>query len=290
MPHVSEPLPPALRESVFLHRDGVAAGATRKRLRSPDLDARVYGVRVTGASADDLRVRCRAFAARLGSGAFFSHSTAARLLGVPLPLRLERLQRLHVTVEAPARAPHARGVIGHSRQVAPDDVIRTPDGIRVSSPTRMWCEMAPVLDLADLVAVTDHVIHHRRGWAAASDLAERLQFGDRLSRHPLLRRAIELSSPRAESRPESRLRVYCAAAGLPEPSVNHEHVDTEAGRHRRLDLAWPDRRFAIEYQWRRDMTRRENLRLAGWTILELNADDLADPPLLIARIRTALAT
>lgn len=80
--------------------------------------------------------------------------------------------------------------------------------------------------------------------------------------------------------------------------MNHELTDTVTGRGVRLDLAWPDRRFAIEYQgdhhrspsqWRKDMTRRENLRLAGWTILELNADDLHDVQTLIARIRVALA-
>lgn len=107
-----------------------------------------------------------------------------------------------------------------------------------------------------------------------------------------------MSDDRSESRPESRLRVCCLRAGLPAPSVNHELVDLVTGRGVRLDLAWPDLRFAVEYQgdghrtvaqWRRDMTRRENLRLAGWRILELNADDLREVPELIRRIRLGMA-
>lgn len=197
-------------------------------------------------------------------------------------------------MEAPLRAPHARGLIGHSRVTLPGDVTVMPDGLRVSSPSRMWCEMAGVLELPDLVAVTDYVIHHRRRLATVEELQQRRSAGDRLARHRLLAAALNVASDRSESRPESRLRVSCVLAGLPPVDANHEITDTVSGRSMRLDLAWPDIRFAIEYQgdvhrtvaqWRSDMTRRENLRLSGWTVLELNADDLLDTTELIARIR-----
>ncbi len=73
----------------------------------------------------------------------------------------------------------------------------------------------------------------------------------------------------------------------------------EEGRTYRLDLAWPGFRFAVEYQgdghrtreqWRRDMRRREQLRLNGWTILELNGDDLSDHTALVALIRRGIAS
>lgn len=298
VPHVPVPLPSPLQDETFAVSAARAAGVTRKRLRSPDLDSRIHGMRAPAGSLDDFETRCLAFSRRLGPEAFFSHSTAARLLGAPLPWRLERLQRLHVSVAAPARAPHARGLIGHSRHVEPGDVVELPGGARVSSPARMWCEMAGVLDIPDLVAVADHLIHRARRLATVETLGARLAVGDRIVRSRRLRVALALSHERSESAPESRLRVYCTWAGLPPPSVNHELVDTVTGRGVRLDLAWPDRRFAIEYQgdghrtveqWRRDMTRRENLRLAGWTILELNADDLRDVPALVARIRAGLS-
>lgn len=298
VPRHHDPLPPELDDAIFTHRVGRELGASRKRLRSRDLDKRVHGVRAPAGSLDELADLCLAYAARLPTECFFSHSTAAQLLGVPLPRRLERLADLHVTIPAPARAPHAHGLIGHSREVVSGDVVTTSAGVRVSSPARMWCEMARVLDLPDLVAVVDFLIHHRRRSADLRELAERLEVGDRISRPRALRLALELSDERSESRPESRLRTICVVAGLPRPAVNHELTDTVTGRGVRLDLAWPDRRFAIEYQgdhhrspsqWRKDMTRRENLRLAGWTILELNADDLHDVQTLIARLRVALA-
>jgi hypothetical protein len=298
MPHVPAPLPLGLQGETFRVASAAVEGVTRKRLRSSDLDARVHGVRAPAGSLESLAGRCRAFAARLPPGAFFSHSTAARLLGAPLPWRLERIEAVHVSVAAPRRAPHATGVIGHSRYVAPGDVIEGPGGLRVSSPTRMWCEMASDLDLPDLVAVADFLIHRRRRLATAAQLQARLALGDRVTRSRRLVAALELSDDRSESRPESRLRVCCVRAGLPTPAVNHELVDTVTGRGVRLDLAWPQQGFAIEYQgdghrtaaqWRRDMTRRENLRLAGWTILELNADDLRNVDELVRRIVRGLA-
>lgn len=297
MPHRSRPLPLALAGREFTNATAHELGVSPKRLRTGDLDDRIHGVRAPAGSLDDFAARCRAFAARLAPDVFFSHSTAARLLGAPLPARLERMQRLHVSVEAPARAPHARGLIGHSRRVLPGDVVVT-GGIRTSSATRMWCEMASVLDIPDLVAVADYVIHHRRRLTSVAELGERLTADDRISRSRRLRVALSLTDERAESRPESRLRVICVNAGLAHPEVNHEVADPVTGRGRRLDLAWPDLTFAIEYQgdhhrsreqWRADMTRRENLRMAGWTILELNADDLVDTAALLVRVRSALA-
>lgn len=278
-------------------REARTAGVTDKRLRSADLDRRVHGVRAPRDSLADLERRCLAFAVRLSPDAFVSHATAARLLGIPLPGRLETLDAVHVSVAAPARAPHASGLIGHSRHVAPGDVMTLSSGLRISAPARLWCELAPSLDLLDLVAATDHLIHRRRPLVSPARLGERLELGDRLAQSRRLREALTLSDDRSESRPESRLRVCCLRAGLPVSSVNHELVDLVTGRGVRLDLAWPELKFAVEYQgdghrtvaqWRRDMTRRENLRLAGWRILELNADDLRDVPDLIRRIRLGM--
>jgi hypothetical protein len=258
----------------------------------------VHGVRVADGSLDDLTTRCHAFAARLDPAVFFSHSTAARLISAPIPRRLERLGALHVTVSAPTRAPHARGLLGHSRRVVPGDII-VRDGLRISSAERLWCEMATGLDLPDLVAFTDHLIHHSRRLASRASLAARLDVGDRITRSKKLRAALEFCNERAESPPESLVRFACALAGLPVPSVNHEIVDLESGRGYRLDLAWPDLKFAVEYQgdghrtqrqWRRDMSRRERLRIAGWTILELNGDDLRDHRALVTLIRAAMTS
>jgi len=233
------------------------------------------------------------FAARLPTEVFFSHQTAALLHEVPLP---RAPTRLHVTTSAPHRAPHAAGLVGHSRLVAPGDVVLV-DGIRVSSPTRMFLEVGQRLALPDLVAVADHLI--RRGSARCSipELVERLEVGDRLTRRRVLREALALADPGAESRPESVLRILLRRCGLGTPVANLE-VRAADGRRMRIDIAFPEIGLAVEYhgdyhrdreQWRRDLGRRSRLEALGWTVVELTADDLLDPDELVARIR-AVAT
>ncbi len=289
-------LPEALSGAPFTIESARAGGVTRSRARAADLDARVHGVRAAAGSGDHLRMRCLMFAARLPSDVFFSHSTAAQLHGVPLPPRYERMARLHVTVPAPARAPHAQGLLGHSRFVIPGDVAMTADGIRVSSPARTFCEMGSVLALPDLVAVVDHLIRRDAPQVSVAEMLDRLAVGDRLTRRAILRAAIGLASPRSESRPESVLRLILLRCGWGEPDANFE-VRGLDGRVMRIDLAFPQHNLAIEYhgdhhrsreQWRRDLARRSRLEALGWTVVELTADDLDDPDELVARI-TAIA-
>jgi hypothetical protein len=291
-------LPIELRGAVFTAATARAHGVGPERFRGQDLAVRIHGVRADHVADDDFRVRCRMFAARLTTEAFFSHSSAARLLGVPIPGRFERLQFVHVTVPAPRRAPHAAGLRGHSRVVLHDDVLVDADGLRVSAPARLVCEMAPVLSLPNLVAVIDHVIHGASPLVTRADIAERFTATDRLSRYRLLWRALELADERAESRPESLLRVWFVLAGLPRPEANLEVVNPATGRVARFDLAWPDRKIAVEYHgdhhrdratWRRDLTRKAQMEAAGWTIVELHGDDLATPATIIDRVRAALA-
>ncbi len=61
-----------------------------------------------------------------------------------------------------------------------------------------------------------------------------------------VRQAVELADPRAESQPESRLRVILALAGLlaqPQYSVR----DRDGNFVARVDLAFPDQEIAVEY-------------------------------------------
>jgi very-short-patch-repair endonuclease len=67
----------------------------------------------------------------------------------------------------------------------------------------------------------------------------------------------------------------------------------EAVRH----VAWPDMRVAVEYdgihhadpmQMRRDRRRLKALVQAGWTVIHATGQDLRQPDVLMAQIRTAL--
>jgi very-short-patch-repair endonuclease len=113
----------------------------------------------------------------------------------------------------------------------------------------------------------------------------------------IVRQALELLDDRAESRPESILRVIIVQGGLPVPRVNRAIVDSETGRQVRPDFRFDEHRTVLEYQgdyhrttaqWRKDMTRRSRLEADGWKVMELNWDDLQDPSELLRRIRTLL--
>jgi len=287
-------LPPAISDTIFPIRSAGSHGVSIDRLRRLQLEGRVHGVRGPAGSAEDLEGLCRLFAARLGAGVFFSHVTAARLLDVPLPRAFERSTPVHVTVAAPRRAPHASGLIGHSRRVEPGDVFQYA-GLSVSSPPRLLGELAGILDLPQLVAVADRMIDRRRPWCRLEQLVARFEIGDRVVRSRRLRRALGLADGRSESPAESIVRVVLTLAGLKPTATNLEVV--ALGRRYRIDLAYVDEKVAVEYQGahhldgtfrRSDMTRRAHLEAAGWTVVELNSDQLADHAQIVALVRSAL--
>ncbi|MCW4385769.1 hypothetical protein OH146_08270 [Salinibacterium sp. SYSU T00001] len=228
--------------------------------------------------------------------AVFSHSTAALLLGAPLPLGLELAPDLHIAMPAPQRAPHARGIRGHRLTLKPHDVHTTQE-LRHTSPARTWCDLATQLTLLDLVAVGDYLLHGSRPLVTLDELgAMVVRFAGRRG-YALLVRALPLLDGRADSRPESHLRVIFVEAGLPPSRINHEIVMTDGGPDVRTDLHFDAANVHVEYQgdyhrtreqWRKDMTRRSRLEARGGHVLEINADDLKDPVELVARVRMLL--
>jgi hypothetical protein len=289
------PLPDRFRSGAFRVRDA-ADDLNRNRLRAHDLDRPVWGIRRHDVADDALRDRVEAFAARLRPEVFFSHTTAALLHGIPLPWWHERHPLVHAAILAPGRAPHANGLRGH--RLDGRTRIVTRDGLRVTSPSDTWRDLASMLTLVQLVAAGDRIVHHRDPMAGTAELAATIRRSSGRRGIATLRAALPLLDDRAESPPESELRVILELGGLPPPRINHVVVDAEGGQARRVDLAYDDLLFAIEYQgdyhrtrtqWRRDMTRRSQLEAAGWYVLEVNADDLRRPGELISRIHAVLA-
>jgi very-short-patch-repair endonuclease len=93
-----------------------------------------------------------------------------------------------------------------------------------------------------------------------------------------------LLNDRSDSPAESALRVSIVTAGFAVPEVN---ADVRVGaRVLHLDLSWPARLVAIEYegdhhrtdrdQWRHDIRRFSDLQDAGWSVYRATADDLRD--------------
>jgi hypothetical protein len=288
------PLPPHYAQSPFPVRD---ADLPAKRMRANDLDRSIHGVRVVrGSQPLTLAERCRMLALRLRDDAVFSHTTAALLYGSPLDWRWERSPIIHVTVPAEEASPHATGIRGHHVPMAAADVSLV-QGLRITTAARTWCDLAPMLTLGDLVAAGDYLIHLRMPLTTNTELSLRVQSMTGRRGVRIAREAVVLLNDRAESRPESHLRVILVLAGF-RPEVNHVLVDTETGREVRPDFLLQDEKVLIEYQgdyhrtkeqWRKDMTRRSRLEAQGWRVIELNADDLKNPEELVARIRDVMA-
>jgi len=279
----------------FSYRSGLEAGLTPGTLRSARWNHDIRGMRIDQ-PAQDLSDRWRMLAARIPRG-FFSHTTAAVILGIPLPWHLKNSSVVDVAIAAPARAPHATGLRGHELGIHPGQVQKTR-GVPHTSPARTWCDLASVLSLYDLVAAGDFLIQRQLPLATSRQLSEcaDLFFGRRGIRR--MREALGLLSELSESPPESILRVIMVQGGLPAPKINHTIVDSETGRAMRPDFLFEKERVIVEYQgdyhrtraqWRADMTRRSTLESKGWKVVELNWDDLKDPAELVARIRALLA-
>lgn len=277
---------------MFRVAEGSAAGMSRAAMRR--IDAPVYGVRSI-APATALVDRCAALLLRLGEHAFVCGPTAALLWGAPLDLRWEKRTTIDVAVEAPARAPHAAGLAGRSLRLGAGDILAGRRG-RLTSPARTWCDLGALLPLADLVAVGDFLLHAELvdapGLAAAVDHYP----GRRGLR--ALRQAVPLLDGRAESRPESLVRVALVLDGIAGVEANVVLRDERGAFLARVDLCIAWARVVIEYhgdyhrvekgRWRRDRARMGRLRAAGWHVIELTADDLSDLPAVLAQVREAL--
>lgn len=300
------PLPDGWADRPFRTGDAVGAGVSRSRLDGGDLDRPFWGVRVPAevstsgrgyATTNEVEALCRALLVRMPREAFFTHGTAALLLGFPVPSRLARLRPLHVGVPAPTRPMEARDVVGHRLSLSQDDLVDR-GRLRLTGPARTWLDLATALTLHELVAVGDYLIRRRSPLVTVGELTAALQAYPGRRGLQRARAALPLLRTRSESPRESVLRVIIVLAGLPEPECNFEVFDTDGMFLARGDLVYPAYKLLLEYQgdqhrtdraqWRSDIRRTGRLEDNGWQVIQFTDDDLRDPAALVARIRLRL--
>jgi hypothetical protein len=289
------PLPSPLNDIPFAVAEARQLGIGSGRLDGDDLTRPFYGVRSLGAHP-----LFRSYAPRLRPGDRFSHTTAAKLWGAPLPRA--HSGRLHVTAAAGLTRPRARGVIGH---VGRTGIAIWRSGQLVSDPVTTFLEIAGLLSLDDLVAVGDHVVlgprvldpKDVRPYTSIEELQDVVTgYAGRGARRA--RQALALLRPGAESRMESLLRLLLLRAGLPEPVCGYELRDGR-GRIGWFDLAWPDWRVIAEYdgdqhrtsttQYELDIRRFDRADDAQWRVIRVRSHGiLRDPDATVARVRSAL--
>ncbi len=112
-----------------------------------------------------------------------------------------------------------------------------------------------------------------------------------------LETALELVDPGAQSPRESYLRLLLIDAGLPRPQTQIPVLGADGIPVAYLDMGWPDRLVAVEYdgdqhrtdrrQFVKDVRRLEMLARMGWIVVRVVAEDR--PADVIRRVRQAVA-
>ena len=317
MPRPPDHLPPDLKAIPFTVARGRALGLSSKRMRRRDLDRPVRGVRRAAGSADRtaasvwatadtaLRERCSALELVVPDGAFFSHLTAARLWPLPLPGWAFAPGPVHVSVMEPAMSPRLPDVVGHRLSHHLISTVRR-SGFRLVDPATLFCQLAAVLVLEDLVAVGDALILRprfpdvmdERPFVSVADLIERVDRG-RGRGSVRARRALGLVRPGAESRPETLVRLAIVGAGLPEPEINLDVYTADGTFIGRGDMVYRRYRVVVEYdgdhhrtdtrQYDRDVERIDLFAVHRWRVVRLTGRAfVADRAACLARIEQAL--
>lgn len=274
----------------FTRADAVRAGLPPSVLRTSRFRRIFRGVYISAPVSDSPLLRAEAALVIHPAGAFASHTSAARVFGLPVPTDPVE----HVTVLSDRERRARPEIRAHVASGEPRVVVHR--GVRVSHPFRMFVELAAMLSLVDLVVVGDALVKVFR--VPARRLVEECEASTD-SHAAAATTAARMVRDDVDSPMETRLRMLIVLAGLPEPTVNHTLLDDLGRLRRRLDLSYPELRLIIEYDgrqhiereasWESDLERREELEDGEWRILVVTARGIyREPERTLERLRRQL--
>ncbi len=274
----------------FTRAEARAAGISLRDLTGPRFQRIFYNLYVSEAVPLSPLLRARAALKVSPQGSHASHFTAGEVWGGCVPEQ----PSTHVSSPRGQSRCQRRGVRNHDASDRADVV--TYAGVRVSSPTQTFLDLAVVVDVVDLVVFGDSMVRAERftirelvaaadGWSGP---------GGRLAR-----RAARLVREGVDSPMESRLRMLVVLAGLPEPKVNVIIRNHKGEWLVRFDLCYPGLKLVIEYdgrqhaeddeQWDHDIDRRELLDQWGYRVVVVRSKGIyVDPERTLRRIKAAL--
>lgn len=250
------------KEDVVIQSSGLSRGDKRRNARL----ARLRGL--------DLRV---------GASVAICLGTAAAAHGFDT----EEDDDLHVLTPPRHLLRASDGLKVHRREGAPLVMV---DGRRATAPAWTAVEVARSLRRPRALATLDAALRSGTCDRQGMHMAAVEQFGRRGI--VAVRELIPLAAGEAESPMESEARLVMIEHGLPTPKLQFEITDL-SGRTWRVDFAWPDRKFAVEYDGfdfhsspedlRRDRQKRAALRELDWSVLAIVADDVRHRPYEMSR-------
>ncbi|MFM6849411.1 MAG: hypothetical protein ACKOVB_09945 [Terrabacter sp.] len=276
-------LPDALRDRPFTPTMATAWGLTKPQVYALNLTSPARGV-WSSAACESLVEKCSAVGLVVQRHAF-SHLTAARIHGLPLPMSLDDDVAIHVTRNMKDGAVRRPGFVGH-RGLSDRTVVRVA-GLPVTSLADTWVDLGelvrPGIPLGhdDLVMIGDAVAA-RLGSVEPlrTALAARVAPRGKLT----LLEALEWVRVGSESPGETRTRLVLVRAGLPEPELNKPAYADDRRWLGRPDMRWVDQRVLLEYQGREfhdspeqrqhDEARFQRFSDGGWSVIEVWDDDV----------------
>lgn len=273
----------------FRGSEAVATGVvTSGQLRGPQFRRIFRDVYVPAVLPLTHEVRCQGAALILPAEAVITGRSAATLRGLPLAFTQDPVEAV---VGLETRVFRRAGLDLRRCEVR-DDETEMWSGLRLATRQRMAFDLLLDRSLPDAVADLDAAL--RASLVGHQEM--QLSLAGRRDRGIVqARRALELADPRAESRPESQMRVHLVLDGLrPEVQYRIYHRGRLVGR---ADLAFPERRLAVEYDgvWHGaplqvgpDRDRLNRLHAAGWDVVFITAQHLRDPRRLVCTVRAAL--
>ncbi|CAH0303200.1 hypothetical protein SRABI83_04587 [Arthrobacter sp. Bi83] len=151
---MSNNLPGLLATAPFTIDSARAAGVSANRLRRKDVVHVGRGLYRPSDWSFELEAAARALS-NASPGAWISHVTAARLRCQLLPPWLADSTELHLSKPRALPSVRRSGVLGHT-VLALEDETEWADGIRISTRSRTWLDLARRLSVSDLVCMGDH--------------------------------------------------------------------------------------------------------------------------------------
>jgi hypothetical protein len=274
---------------VFSLTEAIQADVSPERLRRGDIVRLAQGFYALRDGEPDhvtvARAVCRNYA-----NTWMSGPTGGMARGLTLPESIAP-ERPEVSRQRPGNVPRLALVTGRRAQVKPGEVTRI-GGIPVSTPARVWLELASSLTVRELVEFGDHLVRNPRKayedreepFATIADLRLFTAWHPQMTGADRARDALELIRVGADSVKETQLRLALVDAGLPEPELQVK-LDPGDPHSPVADLGYRGPRIAIDYdgathltpeQQSRDIRRSRAFTLAGWRHVTVNRDDAAE--------------
>lgn len=275
----------------FSRADARRAGVAEDALRTSAYQRIFFDTYLCSSVKLTTAVRAAAAIEKVGGQAFASHHTAASLWGIPVPVD----GLIHVTAAKDEGRTRCRGILTHQ----PLEVagrLRVRDGVRLSAPEQVLCELAAArVGLVDLVVAGDAILRAELATCETLALAVASMNGPGVR---AARRALGYLRDGVDSPMESRLRMLLVLAGLPEPDVNVILRSFDGTWDRRFDMCYAALRLIVEYDGSQhgalvhresDIHRREHLERLGYAIVPVTALGIyRDPATTLRRVADAI--